>query len=342
MRRSWLLAIATLFACAGAAAAQDPRHVDLQEGTISARYRNVHTSGGDITADQVEDRIAFRARVRADERGRLSLDVGAFTGSSLTGGWNTTGIGMGHRVLSFHLKQFYVAAAPTRFVEAQVGSLYAARGESTEITSYDNDLYLTGERVTICAPRHLMADAVTVTNAYLGDPSTPDAFERLHRLADANYQQVLAEKHVTARVSASGEWSRAPEGHTWRGALRFAPLPRKAAIRLEGYRRGSAGGFAASLDVPLAPRITASGGYASIDPRFPLLNGDRFGRGRRLFALATVQVTRLLTASAYYTHTVATDSPVSVAQRWEAMITWNVLAAARDAWRRGHSSRKPA
>jgi hypothetical protein len=340
VRRCWLLALAALLLCVRQSSAQDIPHVDLQEGTLWARYRNVHSSAGATTADQIEDRLTFRARILADAHGRLALNVGAFTGSTITGGWNNTGIGRGHRALAFHVKQLYVAATPVRAVEVQAGSLYAARGESTEITSYDNDFYLTGERLTLRAPRQLLVDALTVTNAYIGDLATANAFERLHRLGDANYQQVVVEKRVAQAVFASGEWSRAPEGHTWRGAVRVAPAGRKTAVRLEGYRRGSAGGLAVSVDVPIAPRVTGTAGFAAIDRDFPLLSGDRFGRGRRLFALATVQLTRALSASAFCTHTVGTDYLVAVGQRWEGIVTWNVLAAARDAWRQHQAVRR--
>jgi len=43
-------------------------------------------------------------------------------------------------------------------VEIQYGGLYFDRGQSTEVTSYDYDGYLVGERITLNRPRNFYFD----------------------------------------------------------------------------------------------------------------------------------------------------------------------------------------
>ena len=212
------------------------------------------------------------------------------------------------------MKQLYASAQPWREVEAQVGSLYAIRGETTEITNYDNDVYLTGERVTVRAPQHLIVDAITFTRAYVGDFATPNVFPRLHRLSEANFLQVLAQKNMGAHASLSGEWSQPPEGNTLHGAVRFQ-MPgelKDVRIRVESYWRipDQVGGVGVAAERPLGHRLLVGGGYASIDRHFPPVNGDRYGIGRRYFVQSTVAITSTLSASAFFTDAFNTSFPV--------------------------------
>jgi hypothetical protein len=316
--------------------AQTTPWFDVQEGTVSARYRYVEDSAGSKTS-QVQDRIAFRGRLTPPSATWFALNIGAFSGTSFTGGWNNTGIGTGDHVNTFSVKQLYAELRPVRGLEAQVGGLSAARGQTTEITNYDNDNYLTGERVTIRPPSRFFVDSVTFTNAYVGDLSTPNVFERLDRLADSNYLQVLAEKTLPHQVAVSAEWSRPPEGQMLRGGGRF-PLPGDLSgikVRVEGYwRLNDAAGFAVAADRALGPHVQLSGGFADVDEHFPAENGDRYGNGRRLFALGTVGVTKHLSASSFFTQAVDTPFSIPVDRRFEVLVTYNVASAVLDAVRR--------
>jgi hypothetical protein len=306
---------------------------DVQEGTVGARYRYVENSKGGVT-NQVQDRIAFRGRLTPPPARWFALDIGAFSGTSFTGGWNNTGIGTGDRVVTVSVKQLYAELRPVKELEAQVGSLYAVRGQATEITNYDNDAYLTGERVTIRPSARFFVDSLTFTNAYVGDMSTPNVFERLDRLADSNFLQVLAEKTFAHQVAVSAEWSRPPEGQTLRGAA-HVPLPGDLSaikLRLEGYwRLDDAAGFAVGADRAFGSRVQLGGGFADIDQGFPAVNGDRYGNGRRLFAQSTVTVTKHLSASAFFTHAVDTPFTIPTARRFDAVLTYNVAGAVLDA-----------
>ena len=269
--------------------------LDLQEGTVAGRYRFIANSLGVRTTNQLQDKVTLRARFKPLRDDRLALNVGAFSGNSFISSWNNTGIGTGDQAFKLSVKQLYASVQPWREVEAQVGSLYAIRGETTEITNYDNDVYLTGERVTVRAPPHLIVDAITFTRAYVGDFATANVFPRLHRLSEANFLQVLAQKNMGAHASLSGEWSQPPEGNTLHGAVRFQ-MPgelKDVRIRVESYWRipDQVGGVGVAAERPLGHRLLVGGGYASIDRHFPPVNGDRYGIGRRYFVQSTVAIT---------------------------------------------------
>ena len=274
-----------------------------------------------------------RARFKPLRDDRLALDVGAFSGNSFISSWNNTGIGTGDQAFKLSVKQLYASVQPWREVEAQVGSLYAIRGETTEITNYDNDVYLTGERVTVRAPRHLIVDAITFTRAYVGDFATPNVFPRLHRLSEANFLQVLAQKNMGAHASLSGEWSQPPEGNTLHGAVRFQ-MPgelKDVRIRVESYWRipDQVGGVGVAAERPLGHRLLVGGGYASIDRHFPPVNGDRYGIGRRYFlSRAPCRSRRTLSALSLFYRTRSTRHfRLATARRFDAIVTYNVLAA---------------
>jgi len=338
---SCLLALTSLVIRVQQKPAQTTPWFDVQEGTVSARYRYAKDSADAVT-NQMQDRIAFRGRLTPPSAKWFALNIGAFSGTSFTGGWNNTGIGTGDHVNRFSVKQLYADLRPVKGLEAQVGSLSTARGQSTEITHYDNDAYLTGERVTIRPPARFLVDSFTFTNAYVGDLSTPNVFERLDRLADSNYLQVMAEKALPHQVAVSAEWSRPPEGQMLRGAGRFQ-LPGDLSavkVRVEAYWRfrDDVGGFAVTAERAFGPRVQLSGGFAHIDEHYPAENGDRYGNGRRFFALGTVGITKNLSASSFFTQAVDTPFTIPVERRFEVLVTYNVVGAVLDAVHRNATS----
>jgi len=305
---------------------------DIQEGTAAARYRYIETSDGLRTNNQLQDRIAFRASVKPPTTDVISLDVGAFSGGSLTSSWNNTGIGTGDRAFTLSVKQLYATVRPWTGVEVQVGSLYAVRGESTEITDYDNDVYLTGERVAVRMPRRLWLDGIVFTAAYIGDVSTPNVFRRLDRLSDVNLLQLLVYKSIANGVVASAEWSQPPEGDMLRAAIRLQPAQLHGLrMRVEGGWRpdDDASSFAVTAEHAIGARTLVGGGYANVDQRLPPLNGDRYGEGRRVFVQGTVAVTKTLAASAFFTQSFSTPFRVVNARRFDAVLIFDVLGAIR-------------
>ncbi|MGH9426719.1 MAG: hypothetical protein ACRD2L_10525, partial [Terriglobia bacterium] len=125
------------------------RWVEVQSATLSHRYRYVENSAGVMTNNQAQHNEGFKGKFKFDRKGNYAINAGLFSGASLTGGWNNTGSGKDKLFTNLYLKQLYFEAKPFKGFELQYGSLYPNRGENTEITSYDNDVYLMGERVSL-------------------------------------------------------------------------------------------------------------------------------------------------------------------------------------------------
>ncbi|MEP7365543.1 MAG: hypothetical protein ABI972_19995 [Acidobacteriota bacterium] len=311
---------------------------------VYSRYRYIESSADVVTSNDVQYKEAFRARFNADAKKRYTLHVGFFSGSSFTSTWNYTGLGINDADYhNYHVKQLFVAAAPVAGLELQAGGLYIIRGESTDQTSYDEDGYLVGERVSLRRPKQLYLDELSVTRAALGGPdaqgrwgtsSTPSLFDRWDGLGHQQYTQLLAAKRFTPIVATSVDYTRASGVDTVRAAvsLRFKPHALLSSVRGELYRRVNgvtAGGFAVTVEKTAAKGLRLQGGYATIDERYGNLNADRTQRGKRLFATANIVIRGALSASLFATR--AFDSPFAVSNRtrFDAVIQYDVLAALR-------------
>jgi hypothetical protein len=318
---------------AAQAAATTHRWVDLTVGSADARYRLIDTSAGVRTSNMLQHKQTIRAGLKFDPKGRYSLQTGLGTGSSFTGSWEATGVGTGEPTWAFNVRTLYLAAQPVKGLEVHVGGLAATtRGESTEITAYDNDGFLVGERVSIKRAKDLWLDEVSATVGYLGDTSTPNVFKRLDSLDNHNYTQVLAAKKLGARAAASADWTRVAGVETWREAVRVATKETGVvdSVRLELYQRVDAPdgeGFALSLDKALSKQVSATGGYATIDRAAPLLNGDRYARGRRMFVESRINVTPELTLNVFYSRAFKNDFAVANKTRFDIVASYNVLKA---------------
>lgn len=292
--------------------------------------RDIRTNDGVTTSSQLQDQEQLKFRVKLDAAGRYSIHAGLFTGTTFTAGWNNTGLGAGPGDYSLTLKQLFAEAQPLPGVAVQAGSLYFWRGESTEITTFDNDGYVAGERLSIKRPRELFVDEIVVTRGYVGDLSTPNVFRRTDRLDEANYRQYAVAKSFGPRFGASLDYSVQTHAETLRGALR-ASVPRLKVVdtlRLEGYRRvsqSSAGGLAIAGEKVVRRRATIGAGYATIDPRYGPFNGERYGIGRHLFTIGTVGVTPDVSFGYYIARGIANDFRVPIGTRVEVIATVNVL-----------------
>ena len=332
MSRRIALVAAALVATAAPVAAQDlSRWVDVQTLSVAARYKAVEDGEKSKTTQDLQDNVSIKARFKADAAGRVTVNVGAFTGGSITGSWNNTGWGSGLHTGTTSVKQLFVAARLANGIEAQVGSLYGDAGQSTEITALDNDGYIAGERLTIARPAELFFDDISVTHGYVGDFTTPSFFDRADRFDDSNLVDVGIGKKIGSRATASAGWSVEDGTDTWRGAVAVKLQRVVDSVRVETYHRtgvdgapGASGG-AVSANRQVARRVVVSGGYANIDHGVGL-NGDKYSRGSRLFGGATVPVVGPLSASLFYTHAVGNDRPVPNARRFDVAFSWNVLS----------------
>lgn len=307
------------------------RWFELQQATISTRYRAVETSGGVTTNNQVQHNEAFKARFKFDRAGKYSVNAGVFSGNNFTGSWNNTGIGTGAPFTNLYLKQLYFSAKPVNGVEFQYGGLYLQRGENTEITSYDNDAYVTGERVSVKQPKKYFFDEVSVTYAYLGDLTKPHVTKRFHRLNESNYHQFFVSKSVGKRAVVTADYTFQSGVETIREAVKVNTKELKAvdSIRFEAYQRTDVNpdaGFAVSAEKSwFKKRLTVGGGYAQIDKAYGGLNGDRYNKGKRLFATGTFVVSPEFTINTFATQAVRNPYAIANHTRFDLIFSYNLL-----------------
>jgi uncharacterized caspase-like protein len=324
-------AIKTTPSAANGAPSGVSRWFDLQTATVGARYRFIENSRGVTVTDQVQSFAQFKGRFKFDRAGNYSINAGVFTGNGFVVGFNDTGIGTGDLMTNLYLKQLYFSAKPARGVEVQFGGLYFNRGESTEITTYDNDGYLMGERIVVQRPRSLFFDEISATYGFLGDLSTPNINKRWNRLKKSNYHQFLVSKRIGDRANISTDYTFESGRDTLRQALRvntpeFKPLD---FFRVEVYERvqknPEAGLAAYGEKGLLKKRLTLGGGYAQIDPFYGGLNGDRYNIGRRVFFQSTYKLTPEFNITTFYTRGFKNAFPISNQTRFEIFVTYNLL-----------------
>lgn len=311
------------------------RWVDLQTAMFQVRYHDVESSAGVRTANQAQDSITLHARFNLDPERRFSLGAVVGTGNGFISSWNNTGIGTGDMAKALYLKQLYVAVKPIKGVEGSYGGIGVVRGESTEVTSYDNDGYLLGERVTVKRPHELYFDDISFTNAYLGSTTQSSFFSRTQHFNDRNYRHLLFAKKLRPWIGASGDYTWVSDAIRTVGTLRAAatmktePLHVVDLVRWEQYRRDgpqSAFGFAAHGEKTVAKRVTVGGGFANIDDNYGGLNADRFQRGKRFYQTGSIKLTRELALNIYLTEAVHNDVPISIHRRYDVVLAYNALA----------------
>jgi hypothetical protein len=318
------------------------RWIDFQAGSIETRYRHIQSSAGITVANQLQHKQAFKGALKLDAAGRYTIQSLSETGNNFTGSWDATGAGTGDPTWNFRVRRLYAQAVPTKGIELAAGSFDALRGESTEITTLDNDAYLEGYRGSVKRPATLYVDEVSVTLAYLGDLTTTNVFDRLDRMGDHNYSQVLAVKRLSLarnehrdnadEVGISGSWTVLEGVDTVSQAVRLTSRRLRVvdSIRFEQYWRisGERGyGFALLAEQALTRRLTAGGGFSHIDRDFLPLNGDRYGRGKRFFGEGRLALRPELTLAVFYTTAVANDFPIASSTRLDIVLSYNVLKA---------------
>lgn len=313
------------------------RWLEFQTGTLSTRYRTIENSAGVRTANHLQYAGQLRARIKFDPDGTFTLNGMLGTGNNFTGSWNNTGIGTGEFAGPWYLKQAFLAWTPADGVELSYGGLGFVRGQATEITTFDNDAYMVGERITLERPSDLFFDEIAVTSAFVGDFSEPGFHDRTRRLiGERNYHQVSLSRALGANVTASADYTRLSSVPYLRFAamVKTAPLRMIDTVRLEHYSRfgdDESTGFSVAGEKAFGPRVTVGAGFADIDPGYPTINGDRYVRGRRFFETASVKLTRELTAQLFMTQAVNNDFAVPNKHRIDVVVIYNVLTGMRRA-----------
>ena len=308
------------------------RWFDLQNATLNLRYRFIDTSAGVTTTNQLQHRETLRARVKVDRAAKYTLNFGLFTGTRFTSGWDNTGWGLSDAQKNLAFKALYAAAIPVSGIEAQYGGLYIIKGESTELTTYDEDGYVVGERISVRRPTQLYFDEISVTIGYLApEPREIPISKRTKYLNDTpNYRHFLIDKKFGKRAGVSTDFTSAAGAKTWREAinLKTPELRFVDTVILETYQRINANadqGFALTLDKAVTRRASVNWGYASIDPRYGGLNADRFHVGNRIFGMLTYNISPQFLASAFLTRAVGNDVPLPQRTLSNLVFTYNLL-----------------
>jgi len=320
------------------------RWFDLQTATFATRYRMIETSVGVVSTNQMQGQVALKGRVKFDSRARFTLNAFVGTGNSFTGSWNTTGVGTGELSTNLYLKQIYLAASPVKGFDAEWGGLGIARGDGTEITTYDNDGYIVGERLSIRRPKDLYVDEISATVGYLGDTSTVSFTKRYQRLDDVNYRQFLVARKFGPQVSLSADYTRLQGVGTLRAAVTVRAKFVKAVdlIRFEQYRRlgtTAAWGFGAYAEKAVTRKVTVGGGYADIDLKYGGLNADRFNKGKRLYATGAVKLSKEFGVSMFFGRAVGNSVTIVNQTRFDLLFTYNAVASLQKA---GFFAARPA
>ena len=311
------------------------RWLDLQTGMLGARYKRAKPSNG-AWFYQLQYQVQTRGRVTFDRQGRYYAGFRLGTGDIFPYSWNSVRAGSGTPSAKVYLKDFYLSGSPRNLFEVQIGGIPIHRGESTEITSYSNNGYMMGERISIRRPERLFFDEISVTGAYLNDKDGPGVFDRFHHLAEMNYHQFLVSKKIHKGVSLSADYTFQDGIETLRQAIRLSPPknPFLDSLVFENYQRldfHPAWGFALSVQKNPTPRLALTLAYIDIDQHYVNWNADRLGKGRRAFIFASYNFWREFSAGFFASKAFANSFPVNNATRFDFMILYDFLKALKRA-----------
>jgi hypothetical protein len=319
------------------------RWLDAQTFTVSARYNYIEDALDRALQNRVQTQAKIAGAFKFDAAGRYTAHAGLATGDEFRSGWNPTGVGTGDGTAKIYLRQLFVVAKPWNGIELEYGSLDLERGQSTEITTYDDDGYVTAGRINVRRPREVFFDDITVSVGYLGYLDTAFVFDRTGAFSRHNYWQVLASKRLLDNLELSTDYSELEDdgvlrqGVTWRVDRPFVDTVKaEYGVRLRGGSHQTA--FALSGEKQVAA-VTAGVGYANVDPIFGHLNGDPYDAGDRVFTDGSVALPLDLTATWFVQKEISPPVTSSNDLRIDLALRWDVLSTLK---RAGAMPGKPA
>ena len=307
------------------------RWFDLDSAVLQTRYQNIKTNAN-LAPDssKLQWQVFLKGHFQFDEEAKYRVNWLVQTGNSFTSGWNNTGLGTGARQTNLYVKQLFFDAKPTKKFEFQVGGIEFNRGEATEAITYDNDAYLTGERVIFRAPKQLYFDEISLTNAYLGDLSHPSVFQRFHHLAKSDYHQFLVRKQATKQVGFSVDYTFESGKDRLHEAVKFK-APKQLffdTVLFETYQRLDPqrdAGMNLFAEKVANKWLTVNGGFARTDRRITL-NGDKFQPGHRLYVGSVIRINHAFSFNPVLVHAVGTLPTASTHRtRLDLILTYNLL-----------------
>jgi hypothetical protein len=310
------------------------RWLHLQNVSLSTRYNFVENSADAVTSNQGQYQIAVKGAFQFDSAGKFTVQSGLFSGNRFSGGWNGTGWGNTPLRTNTYLKQLYFSAKPFQGLDFQYGSLYFNQGVNTEITGYDYDGYLVGERVRLNRPKNVFFDELSVTYGFVGDFDRPSVGKRLHRLEQSNYHQFLVAKKISEQVFLSADYTSEAGIHTLRQAVRMQAHKLRVldVLHFENYQVVGLDvgyGFAAYGEKKLHSRVSVGGGYAQHDRA--ALYSDRFAAGKRIFVNLQLELTSEFSISTAWTEAIHNDLASSPRTRFDVALNYDLLHSLRRA-----------
>jgi len=348
------------------------RWLDLETFNYSARYRSTFDADGARAFDQGQERLLADGTFKFDPQGRYGIGFHLSSGRYFNWSYSDFIGGGQHSFLQntearmtpteqyimnlippangfynsgggeLYFRQAFLALEPIRGIQLQGGGLAINHGVNTEATSYDDDGYISGERVSIKRNDKFWLSEVSYTRAFLGEFYTPNFFARAEDLSKQNYWQILGRKDFGKRVSVSADYTLStPKSlvpipsvpYTFKVAREgiFTDVHESRvldAVRLEAYQRinstlfsvgtpiPAAKGYALTLTRSYKKRLSLDAGIADIDLGYIAnmgynlqaielgltVNGDQYGVGRRYFVRPTVPLTSYLSLVGNYNH----------------------------------------
>lgn len=260
------------------------RWLTLDTVSLGTRYRWADTTSGGPLWNQQQHQVAVRGALHAGGFRGLRLRFGVFTGSGFTAGWNHTGPGTGRARANLYLKQLSLEARPWDGVTFEAGGLDFARGQASELTSFDADGYLTGQRLRLRRKRQFFFDEISLANGYVGHLNRASVLPRLGSFARSNFRQALVTKTLGESVAASAEYAWEAGAHTFRQAVhvRTRGVRWIDSVRLE-QSQARRGGYTVAVYGEKRPRTWLAAGSGLTRHSGAGLYSDRFGRGRHWF-----------------------------------------------------------
>jgi len=202
------------------------QHISFQTLDGSMRYLYADQAEHKVTSRTLQYKISTRLQVNLDRCGNSYFQARGETGTAYNLSWNSTGVGLNPPADRFNVKTFFYGQKIGSHFEAQVGGLEYDWGAGTEATYSDYDGFFEGYRLRYSMPANRwLPEKIDVTAGYLGDFAQLNVFSRLHRLADNNYWQVLAQKKLREHAEASVEYDWLEGIHYTREALHWQKLP---------------------------------------------------------------------------------------------------------------------
>jgi len=273
------------------------RHLQFLGAETVERFRYIDKAPGKVTDRDLQYRISTRVQVNLLGDGATYVQARGETGRNFTAGYDYTGVGRNPAYWSFNVKSLFVGQKIGHHWEAQAGGIEYDWGAGTEATYADNDAWLEGYRMRYTGAGHgILPDKMSVTIGFVGDFLEPNAFERLHRMGDENYIQMLASKKLGKNREFSAEFDSLQGIRYSRDALHWSKLPLFVIdeLSVEALTRASNDpgfGWFSSLYRTLDPKARfRMGVFYSDMPKGIFLhgkatvlqNGDSYALGKRI------------------------------------------------------------